>query len=389
MKFILKILNFFFGKLLAFLIISLSRKFNIKYTSRNLWGSMGHTISEMDYFLRIKKIGLLDENIKIILLSNEKKMTKKIYQMFKENFIFLITSSYIEIFLKRSVLWPNQDLCLDIGLNSLSKDSDIGDYPFKTLLKRYSDYFKLIKKTENYKPFQNFTFDKNLSKFLKFDLKKENYIVLQIKEKTANGTAIKTDPSTYIKTINYFQKKNYKVIFAGSQEVFPKEFENRNIINYNSFDHQSIKTDIDLVSKSSFVLCAASGFGYLPFTQDVPCVFSNNWQIALPLPGKFTIQLPIKFKNKISKKFITIYDAIKHHCEIDNYCFNSDHLYEVIPNSDDEILEAALESIKLKENYFGFSKNYEDFLNKCEDLPIRYANSRISENFILKNNDLF
>ena len=378
-----------FGKLVASLIIYLSKKFKIRYTSRNLWGSLGHTICEMDYFLRLKKIGQIDSRIKIVLLSNEKKMSKKIYKMFSKNFFFLITSPYIEIFLKRRVLWPNQDLCFDIGLGSIGVDSNNSNLSFRDLLNRYSNYFKLILKTENYKPFKNFKINKNLIKFLGFDLNNEKYIVMQIKENAANATAIKTNPSTYIKTINYFKKNDFKIIFAGSKEVFPKEFENMNIINYNRFKYQSIKTDIDLISKSSFVLSCASGFGYLPYTQDVPSIFINNWQVALPVPGKYTVQLPVKFKDKTSNKFISYHNMIRHHLEIDNYSFNSFHLYEVIANNEEEIFEATIEALSLKKNYYNFSDNYKNFIKKYDDLPIRYASSRISEKYILKNINLF
>tara|TARA_B110000259_G_scaffold186500_2_gene237872 strand:- start:218 stop:1390 length:1173 start_codon:yes stop_codon:yes gene_type:complete len=389
MKFLLKTLDMFFGKLLSLLIIYLSRKFNIKYTSRNLWGSLGHTLVEMDYFLRLKKLGQIDNSIKIVFLSNEKKMSKIIYQMFKKNFIFLITLPYIEIFLKRRVLWPNQDLCLDIGLNSLGIDSDSSNFSHEDLLNRYSNYYKMILKTENYKPFKNFKIDKKLIEFLGFDLDKENYIVMQVKQNTANATALKTDPSTYIKTIEYFQRNNFKIIFAGSKEAFPKEFENKNIINYNKFIHQSIKTDINLISKASFVISCASGFGLLPFTQDVPCIFINTWIVAFPVPGKYIVHLPVKLKDKTNNKLISFHNMIKHYLEVDNYDFNSHHLYEVVPNNDEEILEAALEAISLKKNYYDFSDNYKNFIKKYDDLPIRYASSRISEKFILKNINLF
>ena len=321
MKLILKVLDFFFGKFVAIIIVFFSRKFNIKYTSRNMWGSLGHTIIEIDYFLRLKKLGQINSDYKIIFLSNEKKMTKKIYQMFKEHFIFLITSPYIEIFLKRRVLWPNQDLCLDIGMGSVGKDSDTSNFPFEDLLNRYSNYYKMILQTENYKPFKNFKIDKKLIEFLGFDLDKENYIVMQIKEKAGNATALRTDPSSYIKTIEYFQKKNFRIIFAGLRETFPKEFDNKNIINYNKFKHQSIKTDIDLISKSSFVISCASGFGLLPFTQDVPSIFINNWQIAFPVPGKYTVQLPVKLRDKRNNQLINFHDMIKHYLEVDNYNF--------------------------------------------------------------------
>ena len=61
----------------------------------------------------------------------------------------------------------------------------------------------------------------------------------------------------------------------------------------------------------------------------------------------------------------------------------------MVPNSDDEIFEAALEAISLKKNYYDFSDNYKNFIKKYDDLPIRYASSRISEKFILKNINLF
>lgn len=388
MKFLLEILDALFGKLLSLFIIRVSRLFKIKYTSRNLWGSLGHTLAEMDYFLRLKKSGQINKNIKIVFLSNENKMSKVVYKMFQENFIFLITSPYLEFFLKKRVLWPNQDLCLDIGLNSLSRNSS-GNITQREMLDSNISYYKMISSNENFKPFKNFKIDQDLINFLGFDLHKTKYIVVQIKQGIANATATKTDPLTYIKTIKYFKDKNYKVIFAGKKENFPGEFENLEIINYNNFKYQSIKTDIDLVSKASLVICGASGFGLLPSLLDIPCVWANSWQVGFPVSGRYVVQLPLKFIDKKTNKFVSYDKIINHHLEIDKYDFKSFHLYGLIPNNDEEIFEAALEAISLKKKYSDFSDNYKNFIKKCDYLPIRYASSRISERFILNNMSLF
>ena len=93
---------------------------------------------------------------------------------------------------------------------------------------------------------------------------------------------------------------------------------NLNIINYNLYKKQSIYTDLELISKANFVLCAASGFSWYASLYNVPTVYSNNWQIIHPPYGEFIIQLPLKFLNK-NDQLVKFSEIIKHNIEIDNY----------------------------------------------------------------------
>jgi putative glycosyltransferase (TIGR04372 family) len=386
-KFLFNSLDKMFGKLAGTVIAFFSQLLSIKYTATNLWGSLGHTLTEIDYFLRMVKIDKVKKKNRIVFLSPGNNMSKEIYDIFKKNFFFSIISNYLEKFFKKRVLNNRENLCLDFGLGSIALNEK--EKPLEKVLIKYIDYYKIIKKTKNFKPIKIINFENSLEDFLKFDTKQDPYIVLQIKETSANGTAIPTNINSYIKTIKYFSKRNYKFVFAGSQEKFPKIFKKYNVINYNSFKKKTLSTDISLVSRSKLVICGASGYGWVPSLLEIPCVWANNWQIPHSVNGRYTIKLPYKFYNKYENKMAKYDEMINHFLKIDNYDFKSFEKYEVLPVSSNDILKASNEALEIKKNYIGFSNNYKKFISRYKNLPIYYSYSRISESFINKNKKLF
>jgi putative glycosyltransferase (TIGR04372 family) len=386
-KNIAKILNFFLGDIVSKLIIKVSNKFNIKYTGNNLWGATGHTIPEIDLFLRKKYLGHIKKEWKVVLLSREKVMTKIIYRLFKKHFYFRIISVYIEIFIKKKVLAKNLNLNLNIGLNA-SNCFDDTVIPHSEMYSRFNSYYKIRKKTKKYNAFKEIIFNNELNNFFQFNLKKTKYIVLQIKTTTANATAIPTDIKGYLPTIKYFKRLGFKIIFAGGVEKYPAIFKKFGVINYNLYKKQSIYTDLELISKANFVLCAASGFSWYASLYNVPTVYSNNWQIIHPPYGEFIIQLPLKFLNK-NDQLVKFSEIIKHNIEIDNYNFNAFDKYKVIASNGKDILEASKEAMNLTINYENASIDYINFKNKYKKYPIYFSESRISKNFMEKNKMLF
>ena len=353
-----------------------------------MFGSIGHTVAELDYLFKlIYKYRI--NRFKLVFLSNESKMAQEAYELFSEFFFAKIISNRADYIIKKFFLSENNNLGLDFGLSTIKHGHKFGNYKLDYVFKKYNNYFKLNSKIKNFNPFKRISFNKNLEKFLDQTVGSSDYILLQIKEQKGNSTILKTNPETYLKSIKYFQNKGYKVIFAGKKEKIPKEFKKLDVVDYSNFKYHSLQSDLNLVFRSKLVISAASGFACLAQVNDTPCVYSNSWQVVLTPSSKYCVHLPYLFLDKKSKKKVTYNEIINLYLNKDNQTFFSEDRYDVIANTDDEILAAAKEAMHLKDNYQKPSQRYLKFKEKYKNLPIKYCETRISTQFVEKHSELF
>ena len=216
------------------------------------------------------------------------------------------------------------------------------------MFKKYNNYFKLNSNIQNFNPFRQIPFSKNLNSFLDKHIGNSKYIVVQIKDKPGNSTILKTDPNTYIKSIKFYQNQGFKVIFAGRREKIPRIFEELGVIDYGKFEKPTFQTDLNLISKSELVISSASGFACIAQVYDVPCVYSNSWQIVLTPSSKYCVHLPYLFSSKENQQLVPYKKIIDLYLTKYNQTFLGHEEYDVIQNSDVEILEASKEAIMLK-----------------------------------------
>lgn len=352
-----------------------------------MFGSTGHTVAELDYyFLLYHKFKL--NRYKVIFLSNQNKMTSEAFKLFRYFFYGKIISNKIDYIIKKFLLDSPNNLGLDFGLSTMKHGYKNGNYSLDFVFKKYINYFKLRKKYK-FNPFDKVPFCKDFKNFLNSQIGQSKYIVIQIKEQKGNSTIIKTDPKTYIKSIKFYQKKNYKVILAGRSEKMPNEFEELGVIDYSKYKKTSFQTDLNLVSGSELVISAASGFACIAQVYNKPNVYSNSWHIVLTPSSKYCVHLPYKFINKKTKLFVKYEEIINFYLFKCNQLFLGEDIYEVLPNTGQEILDASLEAMSLKKEYFDPHPVYLNFKNQFDDLPIKYCETRISTNFIDSNYQLF
>ena len=366
----------------------MNKFFKIKFTSRNMFGSIGHTIAELDYYFKLVHEYKI-KKYNIIFLSNKNKMAHEAYKLFSKYFFAGIISDKLDYIIKKFFLNEPNDLGLDFGLNTIKHGHKSGNYTLEFVFKKYIDYYKLRSKINNFNPFKEISFSKDLKQFLENEIGNSKYIVIQIKEEKGNATILKTDPNSYVNFIKFFQQKKYKVIFAGRREKIPHEFKDLGVVDYSKFDNASLQTDLNLISKSELVVSGASGFACLAQVNDVPCVYSNSWHIVLSPSSKYCIHLPYLFSRKNQKQLVPYDEIINLYLNQYNQTFFGEDQYDVIPNTGSDILQACKEAMMLKEKYTEPTDIYLNFKNRYDGVPIKYCENRISDSFVNKYAKLF
>ena len=106
-----------FSKLLKKLLILLNKLLKFKFTSRNMFGSTGHTVAELDYFFKLVHKYKINK-FRIIFLSNNNIMAAEAYKLFSKFFFFSIISDKIDYLLKKYILDESNNLGIDFGLKA-------------------------------------------------------------------------------------------------------------------------------------------------------------------------------------------------------------------------------------------------------------------------------
>lgn len=249
---------------------------------------------------------------------------------------------------------------------------------------------KLMAKTPNFYPYNHKLHDYLHHKhelMKKLNISKK-YIVIQIKTKKVNGTLKILDPNSLLKTIKYFQDKDYQIVFAG-REKFPECFHNKSIIDYANSVYASSLNDFILVGHCSIVLGSASGFGALPEILGKPLLIINAIH-GVKQYGKRTIILPTLLSRKSEKFNMRIQH--KYHYTYGNDCGYDtfDDFFILHMPTSDEIFMASKE---LEEMLFEPIPTFSDLqlkIYKSGKCPLlSYGLSRISNYYLIKHKNFF
>jgi putative glycosyltransferase (TIGR04372 family) len=357
----------------------------------NEWNfSIGHVCGEINTATRMQKVTKKYYNSQIWFLTSRKDILKDSKEIFISNNFKILFGGFKRILLT----------FVAIKYPTIAIDASIGDEDYifgnKTLTPQVPLYDKpkkraqLLSQSENFYPFKeklNFyeVEKKNLFKQLKLF---GDYIVIQIKTNSGNGTFEVADPSLYIDTIKYFQKKNYKVVLAG-REKCPNEFLENNVVNYSESKYATSLNDFILVGNSKLVIGSASGFCMLPECLDIPVLVINSHH-NIQYFGRRTIVLPTLLSRK-SAKFNA---KIQHYylCKFGADCGKNifEDLFILHMPTSKEILEAAkeLESM-VHENIPPYSEIQKKIRDNRNCPLLADGLSRISNYYLLSHGYFF
>ncbi len=376
------ILLFFFQKYLKKkkILISINNDCN---------SSMGHIYGEIGQIHRMQKSEEIYSDKVVWFATSRKEILGETKEIFENRNFKILIGGVKRIFL----------ILVAIKYPSISIDGSISHTNY-FLGKNHSDrvvfhdmpkkYAKLICNTEDFYPNKdkvNNYDDEKKKLFQNLKIKKK-YIVIQIKTFLSNGTLEPLNPNIFLKTIEYFQNKDFQIVFAGREE-FPEVFLNNSIINYARSKYASALNDFLLIAHSSLVLSSGSGFCFLPESLDKPLLVINAHHICQYF-GRRTIYLPTllsrkseKFNARIQHEYLCTYGKR-------NGYFTFDDIYiHHIPTSD-EIFMAAKELEEYVNNkvpkYTSLQKKIRDN-DGCPLLSVGLSN--ISNYFLTKHENFF
>ena len=317
----------------------------------------------------LKKILILGKYIQIILY---------LFIFFLKKIFFSLRKKNIwDTFKKR---YENNEIYHPNPLHVVYK-SDLY-FPYKNLIKNYkkikSD--KTLLNNLNFRLTEkNFKYcDESLKKLLDFDYKKK-FIILHVREgnfhqdqNIPQGYVRNAKIKNYIPSIKYFIDKGYKIVRLGDEgmeRITGMDYLGNNFIDYAHLDVKKKKKIYELffIQNCEFFFGSNSGVVETSRLFGKRLVVSNifpDWSWAMTNNTDIGIIKKIKFSSNILSPF----EQIDLHLNVilnQGWKGFRDKKFELIDNSEDEILELAKSSLSKKPN--------------MSDAAIRYNKYRIKK----------
>jgi len=377
-------------------LVKLLKKKKILFSINNISYAVGHVYPEVDWLLRMKKIGQISNEIKIYYIYPKSPVLCGFVEAVGKNIeIKFILNSFIHILIYPLMIrYPEITVTTShssknhaIKRTSAYKYSCGNEVSYEEVFRvRQREYAKIRSITDEFYPLKNIR--KKLTNELEELTNKKKYFVIQIKDNSINSTWNPTDPNTYLDAVNKMILNGYSVIFAG-REKMPSCFYEAGVVNYSESKYATAKNDYLIVLNSQGVLSSASGFSYIADVLNVPLLVLNNWQINT-YPNKRTIYIPSRLqKNGHKFSFLEQMDYSYKHGQLLNS--NKDMSVVFIDASSKDILSAynELQTI-IDTNSIPMASALQDKFKNNLPLELTYlAQSNISNKYIEKNQDGF
>ncbi len=370
----------------------------------NIADGVGHTIPELDNFLRMVKLQEIPP-IKYVWIQKKTDFSNTCIRLYKKNFWLALSNNFFyDLFYPLMIKY--KDITIDCGLSRLKWqlpepnlqniiEPITGNNYLYQLSKKdgippWINYQKRKQKSLQFFPLKISTFYKTPNCFELLLKRNKKIALLQIKTKSLNATAQITDPETYESSIIFLKKLNYELVFVG-REKMPELFKKHQVFNYAESQDANFYNDIFLFSHADIALCSGSGLAYLACCWNVPLLYVNSWHIALPPPSSKSIFVP-SIVRKPKGKFLSFLEQ--------EALYNNlpDHGAEIFPSekyqarnaSEDEIKEALGELLSLQKQWTPFSSLQVSFQKQFSENSLVYnSDVRVSEYFIKKHQELF
>jgi putative glycosyltransferase (TIGR04372 family) len=255
--------------------------------------------------------------------------------------------------------------------------------PLSELTPLWNHYFRLKTQTNEYFPLVTEMLDwKGLEPLVGVQSRKR--VLIHLKEKKANCTALITDPTTYLETLQHYYSQNIQLVFVG-REKMPSCFSDFSVINYSQSPYASFKHDIALFQSCFLAIIGGSGIAYLADCYRKPYLYINSWHIATPVHSPRCVVIPTLLQ-KTPGQLLTFKEQIDLFLttESDGTVRDLDKFFPRNASSD-EILSAAVELETLIQKPSPRSPLQESFRKLGPDLPLFFAASRFSEAFLNKH----
>ena len=372
--------------------------------------SPGHMLSESDYLLRKIKIDPQLKRRHVTVILPLAKFSKVVGEILNNSGFHVVWHENAKILLREIQLF-HPDLIIDVGQASwklvLHNDSPhkIGNLDRHALawglnadefINQYINLLKAWSQTENWyplkiglekqKPERSFLSRFNNTRFLSL-LKKNKYAVLQIKNKTGNGTLRLFDGEVYKQALGYLRDNGYTIILGGREPMLD-EFRAFGVIDYPRSLFASPRNDFHLFANADVALVSPSGAAFFADVLSIKSCQIGNWTL-MPQPSSQTVHVPCRLRNIKSGELLTFaqqasafvagYDPL-----IGPAAFDRNSYEPVLPTAE-EILKGLDEAVKISAAPISL------YQNRIQDIdPVGLwacARSRFSTFFIENNMD--
>lgn len=360
----------------------------------NIAGGTGHIISELDQFFRKLKIGHVDLSKKYIWIRKNDVFSKTCLKLYGDQFYFSKGSYLLYLFLLPFTIRYRQ-FTYDAGLSRLKwqflgkqskrqslDQSYLDQVSKKTGIEYWSSYYQIRAQTRSHFPL--------VTDRLKWDLDdllgpiEQKRVLIHLKEKAENATALPTDPLTYLPFISYCKNQGHQMVFVG-REKMPPCFASYGVIDYASSLKASFQRDILLFQSAYLCVLSGSGISFLADCFNIPYLYINSWHLPLVMFSSASVHVPTLVQKK-EGAFLSFQEQIALYLEMPDKGAERFPETKGIPKnaSGEDIYQAVLELEQLIQNWTPASTLQEQFRCLRTDIPLRWSESRISHHFIQK-----
>ncbi len=257
------------------------------------------------------------------------------------------------------------------------KEFSTDAYEFEVLNK--NSKFNKVHAQKNY----NYNY-KNLFKKLNFNINsnQNRLVTIHIKDEffiKGSSTRI-SNYKSYMKTIRWLIKKNYKVVRFVHPKSIRDIFKHKNYHELTTLNESEKIRQFYLIKKSKLFICTQSGPASYNFVLNTTFLQVNSYPINVSFVTKSKDYLIYKSIKK-NGKYVSLKDMIKKNLHLYfNPLKKEHHGYILKNNSSQEIYEATRDVLSKNKSYY-FS-NYLKGLNI--EIPARYTLSKIPKKFYEK-----
>lgn len=363
--------------------------------------SIGHITVEVDNFLRLKHLGLIDANVTYPLIMEQDFPYRGFVDCYPDIFDFTVIdpNCYQAV---RELTMFRPDLTLDIGLSNW-KHAPLRDQPYVTLGRGGMLFCKAAwrntvadmlghwtrrRESWNYKPWKRrLKLPDYLADAIGADGRK--IACIHIKAWSGNATSAAPAPASYLPALVHLLDRGYRLVFAG-REKMPEEFAALDIVDYARGPFASVSNDYRLFRNADFALICGSGIGMIPDVLEIPYVYVNSWHIFFPQPSAYCVDLPALVRKRATGQLLSFSEQTSLFTRrepFEPWDFPVDRA-ETRLATEDEILAATQEALALTDPLPGKSR-LQQRADEIDELGFRKVSlCRYSQYFLEKHEAL-
>lgn len=368
----------------------------------NIAEGTGQVLPELDNFFHMLHLGEIDQKKKYIWIRTRNNFSKALIPLYRTRFHYAAMSNVLyDLALPALLIF--HDITHDAGMAGLHwqlpKDGNWKyPKPWQTflymdekqdVLPRWRDWYRRRLYSNDFMTLESdkLSPSQELLNFLDDNI--SNIVLIHIKTNIMNATARVTDASTYIPAIDYLQLRGYRLVFVG-REKMPKEFYNKNILNYSESSIASFLYDLQIFSLAKFSITGGSGIAWIADCLRKPVLYLNSWHLFMPPAGKYCIFVPTLVKDKKNEQLLSFTEqyALYLHTPADygdTFPFGE---YEPVNTTAEDIVCATQELESALKHYVPILDNQKKFATLVQNSWTQFAQSRISSKFLSDHADL-